>query len=258
MKPEDAGDLRYPTLLEEVESKQEQLDVLLVELSEIGPGMDDARVREIGEKMFDIYKTDLRNGLPFRHQYHYFLGTLQSIQYPDYIDALMANPKVVIHQKEDDITTLPMLLKLYDHISIDVVRMATVEETHSASIKVIRTAKSVDKLESTINSTQKKVDSLQMETVAILGVFAAIVIGFAGGLDVIGGTLSNVGSKDFQLIIFSVSLTGLVLFDVVWLLMECVFRIAKDRAGNVVPPGIVAMFNGLMITLMACASIWQT
>lgn len=189
MRQEDIDDRASPSLLEEVEDKQEQLDALLEKLSKIAPETDNELVMRIGEEICDIYRNPLSDGIPFRHQYHFFLETLQSIRYPDYIDALMANLKTIIdsiERKEENEMVISKLLKLYDHISIDVVRMSMMSDTHRAFSKIMRTEDHIDHLEKKSDDTRKKVESLQMETVAILGVFAAIVIGFAGGLDVIG------------------------------------------------------------------------
>ena len=103
------------------------------------------------------------------------------------------------------------------------------------------------------NGVHQRVESIHIEVVAILGVFSAIVIGFTGGLDIIGGALSNVGVKDFPLILFSVSLCGMVLFDVLWLLMEFVMRIVKDRKEYIVGYQPALLFNLAMIVLMAVA-----
>lgn len=261
MRPEDSDGSGCSSLLDEVEEKQEQLDSLLKKLSYIAPESDYERVKQIGGEMCDIYGSTLSNGLQFRHQYHYFLEMLQSIRSPDLIDALMANLKVIIddtNKKNGDKekNALPKLIKLYDHISIDVVRMTTMENSRRTSFTMRMTKKDMDELHDKVYETQDKVESLQLETVAILGVFAAIVVAFAGGLDVIGGALSNLGAKDFPLILFSVSLTGLILFDVIWLLMECVFRIVKGRTESVVHWAVVAVFNALMIMLM-CIAYWQ-
>lgn len=264
MNPKDADFAESPSLLKEIESKQEQLDELLVKLAKIAPGTDEESITAIGNEMCRIYCDSLSNGLPFRHQYHFFLDTLRSFQESDYVDTLMDNLKVIIEQHRGDKDALPKLLKLYDHIWIDVARMAVQDESHQSAMelegtkrKIAEVRKESTALGNNIQRLRKKVESIQIETVAVLGVFAAIVIGFTGGLDIVGGALSNVGMKDFQLIAFSICLCSIVLFDTLWLLMRCVFRIVKDRKEDVVSPRTVMAFDVLMIAMMFAACVWQ-
>ncbi len=151
-------------------------------------------------------------------------------------------------------------LKLYDHISIDIARMSIESEAHNAVMNLNESSKEMEKLRIDVKGlgikakeAHRKVESIQIEIVAILGVFSAIVIGFTGGLDIIGGALSNVGMKDFPLILFSISLCGMVIFDMLWLLMECVMRIVKDRKESVIEKEPIIAFNIMMMILMATA-----
>ncbi len=194
---------------------------------------------------------------------------MRSIQPQDLIDILLENLKIIIEDNRDNEFACQSLLKLYDHISIDIARMCIESEAHNAVTsldiaiekidKVTKDSKeSAEELSKKTDEAHRKVESIHIEIVAILGVFAAIVIGFTGGLDIIGGSLSNVGVKDFPLILFSVSLCGLVLFDVLWLLMECVMRIVKNRNEQVIGNLPVVLFNVAMIVLMIVAFAWDT
>lgn len=262
MKQTDSSDIDCG-FYAEIETKQEELDSYLTELSELYDETDRDRVLEIGKNICAIYRSQLSNGTPFRHQYNHFLKVLWPIE-QDYVDVLISNLKIIIEDNKDDVQACSNLLKLYDHISIDIVRVAVVQQTDNAIRNLEDTSKKIgnistrsNKLKNDIDNLSKKVESSHIEIVAVLGVFAAIVIGFTGGLDIIGGALSNVGVKDFPLILFSVSLCGMVLFDLLWLLMECVMHITKGNEERVIGYCPVLIFNVMMIVLIIIAFVWN-
>ena len=252
---------------DEIERKQEELNKLLLQLSEIYGDNSHDEVCAIGQKICEIYRSKIAGKYQFRHQYHDFIEVLRSIKSPDSIDVLLENLKIIIEHNKDDEFIRPILLKLYDHISIDVVRKSIESETHNTVTNLeIATEKinkitedstkltsELDDLKENTDDVHKRVESIHIEIVAILGVFSAIVIGFTGGLDIIGGALSNVGVKDFSLILFSVSLCGMVLFDVLWLLIESVMFIVKGHKERVIGNLPVALFNMAMVALMIVA-----
>lgn len=247
----------------EIETKQNELDSYLIELSDLYDETDRDKVLEIGKKICAIYESKLSNGVYFRHQYNHFLRVLWSIE-PDCVDVLTGNLKIIIEDHKNDQQVCYNLLKLYDHISIDIVRMNTMARTENVIMNFRNTSERIDAiskksndLKNKIDNLSKKMDSSHIEIVAVLGVFAAIVIGFTGGLDIIGGALSNVGVKDFPLILFSVSLCGMVLFDLLWLLMECVMHITKGGGESVIGYCPVLIFNVMMVILMIFAFFWN-
>ncbi len=265
MKPDEVS----TTVYDEAMKKQEELDKLLLKLSEMNLGKDRDRVCAVGKEICDIYQSKIAGKYQFRHQYHCFIEVLRSIQSQDLIDVLLENLKIIIEDNRDNEFACISLLKLYDHISIDIARMSIESEAHNALTSIDIAIKKIDKVTKDSNDSAeelskkadeayRKVESIHIEIVAILGVFAAIVIGFTGGLDIIGGSLSNVGVKDFPLILFSISLCGMVLFDVLWLLMECVMRIVKNRNEHVIGNLPVMLFNVAMIVLVIVAFVWDT
>lgn len=263
MRPDTPSGESSSSIFEKMEAKQKELDGLLIELSGTMPGS--AKVSEIGAEICSIYRSNVQDRFEFRHQYHLFLETLKGIQKSDMIDALMTNLRTIIDANVGDAAVCQKLLKLHDHISMDIVRIAMQDESHSTVLKLDDVEKKIGDIESQSNELEgritilhNKAESAQLELVAILGVFAAIVIGFTGGLDIIGGAMSNIGTEDFPLILFTVSLCGMVLFDVLLLLMGCVFRIVKGRHEEIMPLNAVITFNGLMIVLMLIGLLWKS
>lgn len=243
-------------VLRKVETLQKELDDYLLELADVDTD-DTGKISKIGNGICKIYRTDVLEGVPFRHQYRFFFDVLDRIE-PDKIDVLLTNLRFIIDETGSDDAVRSKLMKLYDHISLDIKRKTYYERELRNEKEITGMKEKVDQLSSRADEAYAKVERIQLEIVAVLGVFAAIVIGFTGGLDVIGGALSNVGTKDFPLVLFSVSLCGMVLFDVLLLLMTCIMRIVKDRKDALIDMRYVLAFNGVMIALMFVAFIWDS
>lgn len=125
-----------------------RLNNLLLRLSEIyGDGRYD-EVCATGKKICDIYDSKVADKYPFRHQYHSFIEVLRSLKSQDLVDALLENLKIVI----EDNKFFPNLLKLYDHISIDIARMSIESEAHNAVVKLGEAAEHSNKLVGNLDS----------------------------------------------------------------------------------------------------------
>lgn len=135
------------------------------------------------------------------------------------------------------------LNKLFDHINLELLRYqyyneeaadakdlsvqleATrkqLEETYEA----IEFGKSFQDTKNYINQAKQNIrrsnriaDSLQTQMVSILGVFAAIIVAFFGGLSIFGSIFNNLNQKEFYRIGIMGSLVGLVFFDVIVFLL---------------------------------------
>jgi hypothetical protein len=110
-----------------------------------------------------------------------------------------------------------------------------------------------------LEDSREAASKLQVQLVAILGVFAAIVVAFSAGSEFLKGTLTTMGDASIYEATFFIALCGLVLFNMVALLMHYVAEIVgsknpkfklhssgKDRS-------YVRWFNAVLIALMAIA-----
>ncbi len=76
-----------------------------------------------------------------------------------------------------------------------------------------------------------KAEKLQMHMVAILGIFVAIVMAFAGGLDILSGAISVSGESDLFKVVFVVLLCGMVLFNIFAFLIHMILAIINPQSG---------------------------
>ena len=88
------------------------------------------------------------------------------------------------------------------------------------------------KLENKTRKAMKKAKNLQLEVISILAIFAAIVIAFAGGLNMLGGALSGTAQTETLDLLSVLSLCGIILFNTVSFLMHVVFWIIRRLHDN--------------------------
>lgn len=100
--------------------------------------------------------------------------------------------------------------------------------------KAEKAAKDIADVEGKLASASKDIDavaakanSMMGETIAVLGIFSAIVMTFNGAVSFSTSALSQAGGGDVFSIGLIVSLVGLVLFDTVFGMLSFVYRLVK-------------------------------
>lgn len=134
------------------------------------------------------------------------------------------------------------ILKLTDHINLEYQRLRenlsleNAQDDVRALLKqnekqVINLNNSVGSIKKTIDKEVEQANSLKIEVVSILAIFAAIVIAFSGGLTFTSNLMSAVTSADIFRTICIGSICGLVLFNTLALLLVttyCVIRSSRN------------------------------
>lgn len=97
------------------------------------------------------------------------------------------------------------LLKLYDHIQLEIVRLSEIKQENeqlrrlntNLRNKVTEAGNRFDYIERTFRKTERELESVKddaknmyLQVISILGIFAAIVFAVLGGLDVVGAITS--------------------------------------------------------------------
>lgn len=155
------------------------------------------------------------------------------------------------------------LKKLEDHISLDIARLnyidkldriATQEEKISDLQSTIQDLNSNTKEISTIvNQTEENVRSLQKDHVAILGIFAAVVLAFTGGIAFSTSVLSNIHLVSTYKTIAIVLIIGLVLVNTLFSLFYYIDKIVHNNQKPKILPSIIA--NVVLLILLAL-TLW--
>lgn len=235
--------------------KREEFRQILYELARAA--FDEAKedYLPIIERLESLYWND-ENGdnTGFRHFYSDIFSVLVDIQNEEVTNkagsiAVLGNNLGLIRQhyqknKNHDKNQRPIdisnnLKKLFDHVSLDIARMEysdAGDEKISNSGVVKGMNRQIELLKDDIAKeqgklvyTQGKLDSMQKEYIAILGIFSAIVIAFVGEMTFSTSVLENAHKLgDIFTIIAVVAIVGLSFANILFSLFYFVGKIVRD------------------------------
>ena len=134
-----------------------------------------------------------------------------------------------------DMYTFLGITKLTDHIILEVQRdrdyITLTKKVWDAQRQAHEEAdqlyNEIGKAKKLVKKARKEAQGSKMELVAILSIFAALVISFSGGLTYMGGTISSSGDASIGSTVFSVLVCGLMLFNIIAFLMIMVVVIVR-------------------------------
>lgn len=78
---------------------------------------------------------------------------------------------------------------------------------------------------------ENRIGNIQNEFIGILSIFSAIIIAFFGGIQVLGGVLSNIKDTNFYILTMITIVVGLILFNVVYMLLYTISKIISKNIG---------------------------
>lgn len=231
------------------QEKRDSLTELLIELSKAQDLMRDAQNREkYFNRLEDIYYNEDKDN--FRHYYSDIFSTLTLIDGDSSIgslDILAQNIQAVKEgylQRNFDksgkaINVKKEIVKLYDHTNLDIARInytkTMTNETMSELAKNKSLVTTLDgKVEESIQSLtdvsrkfEKKQEGMQREYITILGIFAAIVLAFTGGMVFSSSVLENIHKASAYRMVFITLIIGFVFFNLIALLIDFIRDINK-------------------------------
>lgn len=270
--------------------KRDDLKDLLFELSKSLATLQDSKKREeYFSRLESIYGNN--DNEHFRHYYSDIFSCLTLIDseaeagslevLAENIRILKDNYKPKTAGSGENIDIYKEINKLYDHTNLDIARinynktmnqetkseLATVktlinnlnkdiqksEAIQKTAIKRIR--KESDTLKDQIRDGQK---DMQNEYITILGIFAAIVLAFTGGMTFSTAVLEHINAVSPYRLIFVLLAVGLVLINLIWMLIDFI----RDINGNTIRKcwiiiiANVVLILGLVVTLLAYKKDW--
>lgn len=154
--------------------------------------------------------------------------------------ALLTDNCENLHTDENGINIEPYLKKLNDHVSLEMARFNYFEQKYnnmevSSNVKELNSRidemkQNSNEYSSQINRLKQKLNSAQQEYVAILGVFAAIILAFVGGITFSTSVLQNFDSVSIYRLLLTIDLLGLILINTINLLLKFICHILdKDK-----------------------------
>lgn len=261
-------------------NEQEKRDLLQQILIELGKSQDvlkDSKDRiEYFLRLESVYYNTGSDN--FRHYYSDIFAWLTLIDSDPSIgnlDILAQNMQTIkdgyVPKNKDDYDELidisKEIIKLYDHTNLDISRInytkrmagETLSELSKAKLVIENLKQQVKdseiarteatehlnfesaKLKEEIGNAQKK---MQNEYITILGIFAAIVLAFTGGMSFSSSVLENIDKASIYRMLAIVLILGLILFNLIWLLIDFL----RDINGKSIRKWwLVLLANGLLL-----------
>ena len=275
------------------QEKRDSLRQLLMDLSKSQDVSKDRKDRRDYYLRLEAiyYNTDSDN---YRHFYSDIFACLSLIDADDSLgnlDILAQNMEAIkegyipINRDEahnnELIDIRKEIIKLYDHTNLDISRinytkrMAGETQSELARAKVliedlknklaesdVARAEAVNhlntessKLKEEVRDGQKK---MQNEYITILGIFAAIVLAFTGGMTFSSSVLENMDKATIYRMFAIVLILGLVLSNLIWLLIDFLRDIngKSIRKWWLIAVTDVVLLLGLLLTFLSYKNHW--
>ena len=151
------------------------------------------------------------------------------------------------------------ITKLADHIALEIQRDRDYQNLErnvrraqmQAHVEASKLSEDIKKANRTVKKARREAQNSKVELVAILSIFAALVIAFSGGLTYLGGTISSSANASIGSTVFSVLICGLMLFNIIAFLMVMVIvivRLHREEDEPILSHGMIASL-GLVIAV---------
>ncbi|WP_144744441.1 hypothetical protein [Enorma burkinafasonensis] len=273
----DKPNLNIPQLSEGCDDgeRRKALRSLLKEMASVRPedALSDADIDATIEFFNRLY-----GGTPkYRHSYADICDTMFSLLeeseeldcgVPYQVNSLAENINIVYARMTDGgdapSTQAESVLKLCDHIELERTRLRHYVEQSNRIRDFNERRKELER--DAVNNRKEleekftdKVDSMRMEYIAILGVFAAIVLAFNGAVGFSTSSLSALGTASgLRALVFLTALVGFVLIDAISILFVFLWKMSfngKIEIGNW-PVRLLIGSNAVLVLIMIlCAAL---
>ncbi|WP_425446665.1 hypothetical protein [Dethiothermospora halolimnae] len=188
---------------------------------------------------------DLDNPDEFRHFYSDIFAVISQIDKEPQLgntEILSQNMDIIRRgykpQNKDEnkgilIDVSKQINKLYDHINLDIARLnyfKTIESrTQSDLQKVNGTLNKVETSVKEMEDNIKKADDMEKQYITILGIFAAIVLAFTGGIAFSTSVLENIANASIYRLVFITVALAFILSNTVYILTRFILELNKKE-----------------------------
>lgn len=218
------------------------------------------------EALYDAESKDKR----FRHFYTDIFSVLTQVQQNSKlgdINILGQNLEVIRNgyqprNKSTDgqrtIDVSDAIKKLYDHVNLDIARIAysdgadrkisgesALEDIRGQINSMQTELQKAQEIKGKIEDVESKLDNSQKEYIAILGIFAAVVLAFTGGIAFSTSVFNNIAQASFYRTIAMALIIGLVLMNVLFGLFYYINSLV-DKNKRITP----LLFSNLIIIIL--------
>ena len=263
--------------------EQERRDKLIELLFELSKAQDIFREKkkrsDIFLKLEEIYYIPGSDEY-FRHFYSDILSTLTQIDSDDNegsLDVLAVNMQAIkdgyqaVNYDGDKLIDISKsIIKLFDHTNLEVARINYTKQLNNATKSDLASTKELLKkqreefdntksetetIQNTLREDKKIEDNqkqMQNEYVTILGIFAAIVLAFTGGMTFSSSVLNNISKASVYRLSLISFIIGLVFFNLIWVLIDFV----RDINGKTIrKKWLFVVVNIIMVGGIICSCL---
>ena len=268
--------------------EQERRDKLIELLFELSKTQDIFREKkkrsDIFLKLEEIYYIPGSDEY-FRHFYSDILSTLTQIDSDDNegsLDILAVNMQAIkdgyqaVNYDGDKLIDISKsIIKLFDHTNLEVARINYTKQLNNATKSDLASTKELlkkqrEEFDNTKSETEtirntlreetekanKKIEDnqkqMQNEYVTILGIFAAIVLAFTGGMTFSSSVLNNISKASVYRLSLISFIIGLVFFNLIWVLIDFV----RDINGKTIrKKWLFVVVNIIMVGGIICSCL---
>lgn len=259
---------------EEIAQKCAQLNDLLSKLAQSENLLSDKSARSgIYKELEAIYHSPTEDG--FRHYYSDIFAKLFEIKSDETLSngstvTLLINLRFLSeHYKpmNTDINGNPIdvsksIRKLYDHVNLELARMAYSEmgdfELDEQGMTLNDLSDKVTKLQIDAEDVHKSLEKAQTDYIAILGIFASVVLAFVGGMAFSTSVLENIKDVSIYRLLIVALVVGIVFVTVIFFMFYFVGVLARQKLFSLktcIPLGIVYFVFGILIAIVF--AMWQ-
>ncbi|GFI11016.1 hypothetical protein IMSAGC007_03488 [Lachnospiraceae bacterium] len=111
-----------------------------------------------------------------------------------------------------------LIVKIYDHFQLALHQIENVNNIFANSIEEAK------------ENLQKEIKSVEKEYISILGIFAAIVLTFVGGITFSTSVLQNISAVSVFRLLLVIDFLAFILINVIYILVKFIFTINEKNA----------------------------
>lgn len=130
--------------------------------------------------------------------------------------------KLLLYSLDDENTvsddSKKLIVKIYDHFQLALHQIENVNNIFANSIEEAK------------ENLQKQIKGVEKEYISILGIFAAVVLAFVGGITFSTSVLQNISAVSVFRLLLVVDFLAFVLINVIYILVKFIFMINEKNA----------------------------
>lgn len=251
--------------------KREEFKRLLSDLAQ-GDISGKGKKKVFYQRLEQLYGSD-EDKQRFRHYYSDIfssLGIIEKSQDKDMV-TLVQNLQVLLehYSKRGNIDISLSLRKLYDHVSLDMARISYIsalvddskgdKEIEDVRTRIKQLESKIEQANNTIKTGSDKLENMQKEYIAILSIFATVILAVSGGIQFSAEAFNHIGSsKNIWDLLFVFAFVSWSFLNLLFLLLYYIGSLLNkelDKNNYLIYTNVVMFMIVLVTMIVKCVPI---